>query len=48
MTTANVTGSTPKTFNLDIITLPSQSVDIQDLVHFSFQLVNRYLYLYVN
>lgn len=31
MTTANVTGSTPKTFNLDIVNLPSQSVNVQDL-----------------
>ena len=32
MTTANVSGSTPKNFNLDIVTLPSQSVNIEDLV----------------
>jgi HK97 family phage major capsid protein len=31
MTTANVSGSTPKTYNLDIVTLPSQSVNIEDL-----------------
>jgi len=31
MTIANVSGSTPKTFNLDIVTLPSQSVNIEDL-----------------
>lgn len=29
---ANVSGSTPKNFNLDIVTLPSQSVNIEDLV----------------
>lgn len=32
MTTANVTGSTPKNFNLDIVTLPSQMVNIEDIV----------------
>lgn len=31
MTIANVSGSTPKTYNLDIVTLPSQSVNIQDI-----------------
>ena len=31
MTIANVSGSTPKTFNLDIVNLPSQSVNVQDL-----------------
>jgi HK97 family phage major capsid protein len=31
MTTANVSGSTPKTYNLDIVTLPSQSVNLEDL-----------------
>jgi len=31
MTIANVSGSTPKTYNLDIVTLPNQSVNIEDL-----------------
>ena len=31
MTIANVSGSTPKTYNLDIVTLPTQSVNIEDL-----------------
>lgn len=32
MTTANVTGTTPQNFNLDIVKLPSQSVNIQEIV----------------
>lgn len=32
MTIANVSGSTPKTYNLDIVNLPSQSVNIEDIV----------------
>ena len=32
MTTANVSGTTPKNINLDIVTLPSQSVNVEDLV----------------
>ena len=31
MTTANLTGSAPKTYNFDIVTLPSQMVNIEDL-----------------
>lgn len=32
MTTANLTGTAPKTYNFDIVTLPSQMVNIEDLV----------------
>lgn len=31
MTTANLTGTAPKTYNFDIVTLPSQMVNIEDL-----------------
>lgn len=31
MTISNVSGSTPKTYNLDIVNLPSQSVNVEDL-----------------
>jgi len=31
MTISNVSGSTPKTYNLDIVTLPAQTVNLEDL-----------------
>ena len=32
MTTANLTGTAPRTFNFDIVTIPSQKVNVEDLV----------------
>lgn len=32
MTTANLTGTAPRTYNFDIVTLPAQMVNIEDLV----------------